>query len=162
MGARCSVHLQVTWKRVIMLCYPQSLPLTIKENTVQVALLPGNTLVGGSFFPKSRNTPTPVVPPAHLACRAPLPGPRWSTRSGLHRAQSASLPALPGWHVYRNPNGKDLPLWPVFDQEEQYLQLNTQPAVSRALKSHRLQFWMKTLPQKMQELMEAEKKHTEL
>uniref|UniRef100_A0A8C0T502 Carboxylic ester hydrolase n=1 Tax=Canis lupus familiaris TaxID=9615 RepID=A0A8C0T502_CANLF len=49
-----------------------------------------------------------------------------------------------------NPNGKDLPLWPVFDQEEQYLQLNTQPAVSRALKSHRLQFWMKTL-QKMQE-----------
>ncbi|XP_038387022.1 cocaine esterase isoform X1 [Canis lupus familiaris] len=61
-----------------------------------------------------------------------------------------------------NPNGKDLPLWPVFDQEEQYLQLNTQPAVSRALKSHRLQFWMKTLPQKMQELMEAEKKHTEL
>ncbi|XP_072670528.1 cocaine esterase-like isoform X2 [Canis lupus baileyi] len=61
-----------------------------------------------------------------------------------------------------NPNGKDLPLWPVFDQEEQYLQLNTQPAVSRALKSHRLQFWMKTLPQKMQELMQAEKKHTEL
>ncbi|XP_025867228.2 cocaine esterase isoform X1 [Vulpes vulpes] len=61
-----------------------------------------------------------------------------------------------------NPNGKDLPLWPVFDQEEQYLQLNTQPAVSRALKSHRLQFWTKTLPQKMQELMEAEKKHTEL
>uniref|UniRef100_A0A8C0T1Q6 Carboxylic ester hydrolase n=1 Tax=Canis lupus familiaris TaxID=9615 RepID=A0A8C0T1Q6_CANLF len=49
-----------------------------------------------------------------------------------------------------NPNGKDLPLWPVFDQEEQYLQLNTQPAVSRALKSHRLQFWMKTLPQQMQ------------
>ncbi|XP_035971029.1 cocaine esterase isoform X2 [Halichoerus grypus] len=61
-----------------------------------------------------------------------------------------------------DPNGEGLPHWPVFDQEEQYLQLNTQPAVGRALKAHRLQFWTKTLPQKTRELMEAEGKHTEL
>ncbi|XP_045670920.1 cocaine esterase isoform X2 [Ursus americanus] len=61
-----------------------------------------------------------------------------------------------------NPNGEGLPHWPVFDQEEQYLQLNTQPAVGRALKAHRLQFWTKTLPQKTRELMEAGDKHTEL
>ncbi|XP_029781142.1 cocaine esterase isoform X2 [Suricata suricatta] len=61
-----------------------------------------------------------------------------------------------------NPNGKGLPHWPMFDQEEQYLQLNLQPVVGRALKAHRLQFWTKTLPQKIQELMEAEEKHTEL
>ena len=50
----------------------------------------------------------------------------------------------------------------MFDQEEQYLQLNLQPAVGRALKAHRLQFWTKTLPQKIQELKEAEENHTEL
>uniref|UniRef100_A0AC11DJ77 Carboxylesterase 2 n=1 Tax=Ovis aries TaxID=9940 RepID=A0AC11DJ77_SHEEP len=61
-----------------------------------------------------------------------------------------------------NPNGEGLPHWPMFDQEDQYMQLNTQPAVGRALKAHRLQFWTKTLPQKTQELMETKEKHTEL
>lgn len=65
-------------------------------------------------------------------------------------------------HVYRNPNGEGLPHWPMFDQEDQYMQLNTQPVVGRALKAHRLQFWTKTLPQKTQELMETKEKHTEL
>ncbi|XP_010849380.1 PREDICTED: cocaine esterase isoform X1 [Bison bison bison] len=62
----------------------------------------------------------------------------------------------------QNPNGEGLPHWPMFDQEDQYMQLNTQPAVGRALKAHRLQFWMNTLPQKTQELMETKEKHTEL
>ncbi|XP_004583974.2 cocaine esterase-like isoform X3 [Ochotona princeps] len=61
-----------------------------------------------------------------------------------------------------NPNGKGLPHWPMLDQEEQYLQLNTQPVVGRALKAHRHRFWMQTLPEKMQELMRAEQKHVEL
>lgn len=61
-----------------------------------------------------------------------------------------------------NPNGEGLPHWPMFDQEDRYMQLNTQPAVGRALKAHRLQFWMKTLPQKIQELTETKEKHTEL
>uniref|UniRef100_A0A8C9Q7C6 Carboxylesterase type B domain-containing protein n=1 Tax=Spermophilus dauricus TaxID=99837 RepID=A0A8C9Q7C6_SPEDA len=51
-----------------------------------------------------------------------------------------------------NPNGEDLPHWPLFDQDQQYLQLDIQPAVGKALKAHRLQFWTKTLPQKIQEL----------
>ncbi|KAG8521789.1 Cocaine esterase [Galemys pyrenaicus] len=61
-----------------------------------------------------------------------------------------------------NPNSKDLPYWPEFDQEHQYLQLNLQPVASRALKASRLQFWTKTLPQKIQELAQAKEKHTEL
>nr|XP_004663523.2 acylcarnitine hydrolase-like [Jaculus jaculus] len=61
-----------------------------------------------------------------------------------------------------NPNGKDLPHWPVFDQDEQYLQLNTHPAVGRALKASRYQFWTQTLPQKIQELKMAQGKHAEL
>ncbi|XP_046290753.1 cocaine esterase isoform X3 [Marmota monax] len=51
-----------------------------------------------------------------------------------------------------NPNGEGLPHWPLFDQDQQYLQLDIQPAVGKALKAHRLQFWTKTLPQKIQEL----------
>ncbi|KAM6223768.1 cocaine esterase-like [Rhynchocyon petersi] len=61
-----------------------------------------------------------------------------------------------------NPNGEGLPHWPQSDQEEQYLQLKTQPEVGRALKAHRLRFWTETVPQKYQELMEAKKKHSEL
>ncbi|XP_048211341.1 pyrethroid hydrolase Ces2e-like isoform X4 [Perognathus longimembris pacificus] len=61
-----------------------------------------------------------------------------------------------------NPNSKDLPYWPVFDQNEKYLQLNIQPTVGQALKASRLAFWTKTLPQKIQELKKAEEKHIEL
>ncbi|XP_015344123.1 cocaine esterase-like [Marmota marmota marmota] len=61
-----------------------------------------------------------------------------------------------------NPNGEGLPHWPLFDQDQQYLQLDIQPAVGQALKAHRLQFWTKTLPQKIQELKGAKDKHTEL
>ncbi|KAM4800460.1 cocaine esterase-like [Urocitellus parryii] len=61
-----------------------------------------------------------------------------------------------------NPNGEGLPHWPLFDQDQQYLQLDIQPAVGQAKKAHRLQFWTKTLPQKIQEIMGAEDKHTEL
>ncbi|GAB1293540.1 Pyrethroid hydrolase Ces2a [Apodemus speciosus] len=61
-----------------------------------------------------------------------------------------------------NPNSEGLPYWPVTDHDEQYLQLDTQPAVGRALKARRLQFWTKTLPQKIQELKGSQDKHAEL
>ncbi|EDL11231.1 mCG141693 [Mus musculus] len=61
-----------------------------------------------------------------------------------------------------NPNSEGLPYWPVLDHDEQYLKLDTQPAVGRALKARRLQFWTKTLPQKIQELKSSQDKHAEL
>ncbi|XP_032743529.1 acylcarnitine hydrolase-like isoform X1 [Rattus rattus] len=61
-----------------------------------------------------------------------------------------------------NPNSEGLPYWPVFDHDEQYLQLDTQPTVGRALKAKRLQFWTKTLPEKIRELKDTEDRHTEL
>ncbi|XP_059118584.1 acylcarnitine hydrolase-like isoform X3 [Peromyscus eremicus] len=61
-----------------------------------------------------------------------------------------------------NPNSEGLPYWPMLDHDEQYLQLDMKPAVGRALKARRLQFWTKTLPQKIQELKEAQKRHKEL
>ncbi|XP_059120208.1 liver carboxylesterase-like isoform X2 [Peromyscus eremicus] len=61
-----------------------------------------------------------------------------------------------------NPNSKGLPYWPELVHDEQYLQLDIQPAVGRALKARKLQFWTKTLPQKIQELKGTQEKHTEL
>ncbi|OBS66112.1 hypothetical protein A6R68_05344 [Neotoma lepida] len=61
-----------------------------------------------------------------------------------------------------NPNSEGLPYWPMFDHDEQYLQLDIKPAVGRALKARRLQFWTKTLPQKIQELKGPQERHKEL
>ncbi|KAM4833751.1 acylcarnitine hydrolase-like [Thomomys bottae] len=61
-----------------------------------------------------------------------------------------------------NPNSEDLLHWPLFDQNEHYLQLDIHPAVGQGLKASRLKFWTKTLPQKMQELKGAKEKHLEL
>ncbi|CAO2610295.1 Acylcarnitine hydrolase [Lemmus lemmus] len=61
-----------------------------------------------------------------------------------------------------NPNSEDLPYWPMLDHEEQYLQLDIQPAVGRDLKARRLQFWTQTLPLKIQELRKSQSMHKEL
>ncbi|XP_059120197.1 liver carboxylesterase-like isoform X2 [Peromyscus eremicus] len=61
-----------------------------------------------------------------------------------------------------NPNSKGLPYWPELVHDEQYLKLDIHPAVGRALKARKLQFWTKILPQKIQELKRAQAKHTEL
>ncbi|XP_027261563.1 liver carboxylesterase-like isoform X1 [Cricetulus griseus] len=61
-----------------------------------------------------------------------------------------------------NPNSEGLPYWPELIHDDQYLKLDIQPAVGRALKATKLQFWTKTLPQKIHELMGAKDKHAEL
>ncbi|KAL1784287.1 liver carboxylesterase-like isoform 1, partial [Sigmodon hispidus] len=61
-----------------------------------------------------------------------------------------------------NPNSEGLPYWPELIHDEQYLQLDIHPAVGRALKARKLQFWTKILPQKIQDIKEAQVKHTEL
>ncbi|CAH6777953.1 pyrethroid hydrolase Ces2e [Phodopus roborovskii] len=61
-----------------------------------------------------------------------------------------------------NPNSKGLPTWPMFDHDEKYLKLDIQPSVGRAPKAGKLQFWTRTLPQKIQELKEVEGRNGEL
>ncbi|XP_059120212.1 liver carboxylesterase isoform X2 [Peromyscus eremicus] len=61
-----------------------------------------------------------------------------------------------------NPNSEGLPYWPELVYDEQYLKLDIDPSVGRALKARKLQFWTKILPQKIQELKRAQAKHTEL
>ncbi|XP_027261561.1 acylcarnitine hydrolase isoform X1 [Cricetulus griseus] len=61
-----------------------------------------------------------------------------------------------------NPNSEGLPYWPMLDHDEQYLQLDIQPTVGQDLKARKLQFWTKTLPQKIQELKRSQNMHQEL
>lgn len=61
-----------------------------------------------------------------------------------------------------NPNSEDLLHWPKLDHEEQYLQLSLRPALGQALKAPQLQFWTKTLLQKIREFTEAQERHKEL
>uniref|UniRef100_A0A8C8W605 Carboxylesterase type B domain-containing protein n=1 Tax=Peromyscus maniculatus bairdii TaxID=230844 RepID=A0A8C8W605_PERMB len=61
-----------------------------------------------------------------------------------------------------NPNSVGLPYWPELAHDEQYLHLDIQPAVGRALKARKLQFWTKTLPQKIEEIKGTQVKHAEL
>ncbi|XP_057609733.1 liver carboxylesterase-like isoform X3 [Chionomys nivalis] len=61
-----------------------------------------------------------------------------------------------------NPNSEGLPYWPELIHDEQYLKLDIYPAVGQALKARKLQFWTKTLPQKIQELKGAQVNRVEL
>ncbi|XP_052022560.1 carboxylesterase 5A isoform X2 [Apodemus sylvaticus] len=45
-----------------------------------------------------------------------------------------------------DPNGDDLPLWPVYDQNEQYLKLDINISTGQRLKDRRVEFWTDTLP----------------
>ncbi|XP_006863592.1 PREDICTED: carboxylesterase 5A [Chrysochloris asiatica] len=45
-----------------------------------------------------------------------------------------------------NPNGEDLPLWPAYNQAEQYLQLDLNIRVGEKLKKSKVEFWTNSEP----------------
>ncbi|XP_036604055.1 pyrethroid hydrolase Ces2e-like [Trichosurus vulpecula] len=47
-----------------------------------------------------------------------------------------------------DPNGGDLLHWPAYNQSEEYLQLDLQLSVGKGLKEDKMEFWLKSLPQK--------------
>lgn len=61
----------------------------------------------------------------------------------------------------RNPNGNDLVEWPVFDLKEQYLELNLKQGKGQKLKEKRIEFWTKSLAEKLKTIKDKEKR-TEL
>lgn len=59
----------------------------------------------------------------------------------------------------RNPNGEGLVEWPAYNTQEQYLEINLKQKVSMKLKEKKVEFWLKTVPEKVDEVR---RKHTEL
>ncbi|EHA98236.1 Carboxylesterase 7, partial [Heterocephalus glaber] len=45
-----------------------------------------------------------------------------------------------------NPNGNDLPLWPAYNQTEQYLMLNLNMSLGQRLKEKRVEVWTNIFP----------------
>ncbi|GAB1293475.1 Carboxylesterase 5A [Apodemus speciosus] len=45
-----------------------------------------------------------------------------------------------------DPNGDGLPLWPIYNQNEQYLKLDVNISTGQRLKDRRVEFWTDTLP----------------
>lgn len=41
----------------------------------------------------------------------------------------------------RNPNGEGLPHWPMYDQEEGYLQIGVNTQAAKRLKGEEVAFW---------------------
>ncbi|XP_073164038.1 fatty acyl-CoA hydrolase precursor, medium chain-like isoform X2 [Lepidochelys kempii] len=60
-----------------------------------------------------------------------------------------------------NPNGEGLVEWPVYDMNEKYLELNLKQKEAKKLKGNRVEFWTKTLPEKIKKMKEK-KEHLEL
>ncbi|XP_030060309.1 fatty acyl-CoA hydrolase precursor, medium chain [Microcaecilia unicolor] len=50
-----------------------------------------------------------------------------------------------------NPNSDELVTWPIYDQAEQYLELDLQQKTGTKLKDDRVTFWTEILPEKLQQ-----------
>ncbi|XP_063169053.1 cocaine esterase isoform X3 [Candoia aspera] len=61
-----------------------------------------------------------------------------------------------------NPNGKGLVEWPSYGLNEEYLELNLEQRKAEKLRSGYMDFWLKTLPEKMKKIIEEQKSHLEL
>ncbi|KAM9069955.1 liver carboxylesterase 1 [Sarcophilus harrisii] len=58
-----------------------------------------------------------------------------------------------------NPNGEGLPNWPVYNQNEDYLQINITPKAAKKLKEKEVKFWTKLMSK---ELVGVKREHIEL
>ncbi|KAG8437412.1 hypothetical protein GDO86_008202 [Hymenochirus boettgeri] len=61
-----------------------------------------------------------------------------------------------------DPNGPGLSDWPKYGEDEDYLEINLNQKPSHKLKEGRLKFWTTTVPEKITEMMDERKDHTEL
>ncbi|CAM5151004.1 unnamed protein product [Eretmochelys imbricata] len=61
-----------------------------------------------------------------------------------------------------NPNGKGLVEWPVYDLNDQYLELNLKQKKAEKLKQNRVEFWTEIFPENVKKITEDRKEHSEL
>ncbi|XP_047385986.1 carboxylesterase 3 [Sciurus carolinensis] len=72
-----------------------------------------------------------------------------------------SLTMMAQWTQFArtgDPNGKGLPPWPQFNKSEQYLEIGPMPRIRQKLKKARMQFWTETLPNKIQQWHQQQKR----
>ncbi|XP_006072140.3 carboxylesterase 3 isoform X1 [Bubalus bubalis] len=56
-----------------------------------------------------------------------------------------------------DPNGKGLPLWPLFNHEEEYLEISLVPRVNQKPREARMQLWAEILPTKFGQWQQKQK-----
>ncbi|XP_060110422.1 fatty acyl-CoA hydrolase precursor, medium chain-like [Heteronotia binoei] len=61
-----------------------------------------------------------------------------------------------------NPNGKGLVKWPLYDQNEGYLELNLQQQAAEKLKKKQVDFWLGILNDKMKKATKEKEAHEDL
>ncbi|XP_053557320.1 pyrethroid hydrolase Ces2e [Bombina bombina] len=61
-----------------------------------------------------------------------------------------------------DPNGFGLEEWPVYDQDEAYLEIDLKQNVAKKLIEKRVEFWTTTLPEKLKKLHDEKADRTEL
>ena len=52
--------------------------------------------------------------------------------------------------------------WPRYDMNEEYLELNLVQKKAKKLKNNKVDFWLKTLPEKMKNIIQEPQIHVDL
>nr|XP_021516081.1 carboxylesterase 5A isoform X2 [Meriones unguiculatus] len=74
---------------------------------------------------------------------------RYHREEATEEEKSLSKKMMKYWANFArsgDPNGDSLPLWPVYDQKEQYLMLNLNISIGQRLKDQKVEFWTDTFP----------------
>nr|XP_025044193.1 fatty acyl-CoA hydrolase precursor, medium chain-like isoform X4 [Pelodiscus sinensis] len=61
-----------------------------------------------------------------------------------------------------NPNGQGLVEWPVYNLNDEYLELNLKQKKAEKLKRKRVEFWTKMFPEKVKKITKEKREHSEL
>lgn len=165
-AASCIVHC-CNWKqRLLEDRLPRNHPLTASR-CFGLSLIQSVTMTRHQF-----STPTISVAEREMhaisirmvICFEMLYGPtQWLyVHAKKYKTNMLNMNWILGSVFFRNPNGKGLVEWPQYGLNEEYLELNLEQRKAEKLRKNKVDFWLKTLPEKMKKMAEGKEKHGEL